>query len=69
MTDQIIDTGIRFRGHPVLFGPRAIDNKIADKLVLTQLDRFLRKTFPSLHFLVADGETYVKGALPPKEKD
>lgn len=69
MTDQIIDTGIRFRSHPVLFGPRVIDNKIADKLVLTQLNRFLRKTFPSLHFLVADGETYVRGALLPGEKE
>jgi len=67
MDDKIVDTGITFKGYPVLLGPRNIDHNKADKFVLTQLDRFLRKHFPSLYYLVANGKTFVRGALPLKE--
>ena len=65
---NIVDTGVTFKGHPVLLGPRIIDDKTADKLVLTQLDRFLRREFPYLELEIADSETFVKGASPPREK-
>ncbi len=45
MNDKIVDTGVRFKGYPVLLGPRDIDHKKADELVLTQLDRFLKSIF------------------------
>jgi len=62
-----VDTGLVFRGHPILLGPRHIDHVMADKLVLTQLDRFIRKQFPALiAFVASDDEAYVRGALPPK---
>lgn len=61
---NIVDTGVTFKGYPVLLGPRLIDDKTADKLVLTSLDRFLRCEFPYLDNMIAYGETFVKGALP-----
>lgn len=68
--DNIVDTGLRFRGHAVLLGPSLITGRAADKLALTRLDRFLRKHFP---FLIdfrrePSRETLVIGALPPKEE-
>lgn len=61
---NIVDTGVTFKGHPILLGPRRMDDKTADKLVLTSLDRFLRKEFPYLEFTIADGDTFIGGALP-----
>jgi hypothetical protein len=69
MMSGAIDTGVKFRGHPVLLGPRAIDGILPDKLVLTSLDRFLRKHFPDLDYSVACGKPIVTGALPPKPKE
>ena len=63
---NIVDTGVTFKGYPVLLGPRLVDDRTAGKLVLTSLDRFLRREFPYLEFTIADG-TFVKGAMPPKE--
>jgi hypothetical protein len=54
---NIIDTGVTFKGYPVLLGPRLVDDKAPDKLVLTSLDRFLRREFPYLEFIIAGGET------------
>jgi hypothetical protein len=71
MSDDIIDTGLRFKGHPVLLGPSPITGHKANKLTLTRLDRFLRKHFPFLIDFVGERkETLVNGAIPPKlEKD
>ena len=66
---NIVDTGVTFKGYPVLLGPRIIDDKTADKLVLTHLDRFLRREFPYLESMIADSETFVKGALPRELKE
>lgn len=39
---SIIDTGMRFKGHPILLGSTKLGHK-ADKLALTQLDKFLKQ--------------------------
>jgi len=67
--DNITDTGLRFKGHPVLLGPSPITNQAADKLTLTRLDRFLRKHFPFLLDFGQTKETLVIGAMPPKENE
>jgi len=64
---NIVDTGVTFKGYPVLLGPRIVDDKTADKLALTLLDRFLRREFPYLDSMIAGSDTFVKGALPRKE--
>ncbi len=65
--DNITDTGLKFKGHPVLLGPDPINGNAADKLTLTRLDRFLRKYFPFLLDFGPPRKTLVTGALPPKE--
>ena len=63
-----IDTGLRFMSYPILLGPRCIDHKMADKFVLTQLDRFVRKHFPALaEFAASEDGILVHGAVPLKE--
>ena len=69
MDDRIVDTGLTFKGHPVLLGPSAM-NRTADALVLTHLDRFLYKRCYTLYRLVCDIhglDTLVTGAVPRKE--
>jgi len=65
--DNITDTGLRFKGHPILLGPSPITNQTADRLTLTRLDRFLRKHFPFLLGFRQTKEILVMGAVPPKE--
>lgn len=63
-----VDTGLTFRGYPIWLGPRDIDQKLPDKLVLTQLDRFVREHFPALaKLIVSDDGTIVRGAIPLKK--
>lgn len=65
--DNVTDTGLRFKGHPVLLGPSPITGSKADRMTLTRLDRLLRKHFP---FLIDFGplkNVLVNGASPPKE--
>jgi len=59
-----VDTGLVFKGHSILLGPRHSDHRMVDKLVLTQLDRFIREYFP----ILSDNEVFVKGALSLKSK-
>lgn len=47
MDNKIIDTGLMFNGHPILFGPRKIDGRVADKYTLVRLDGFLKKHLPN----------------------
>ncbi len=65
---NIVDTGVTFKGYPVLLGPRLVDDRTPDKLVLTSLDRFLRKEFPYLDEMIAGNDTFVKGALSRKSE-
>lgn len=65
---SIVNTGVCFKGYPVLLGPRNLNGYKPDKIVLTHLDRFLREHFPALDFLVPDGQPFVDGATPPKPK-
>jgi len=61
----IVDTGVRFKGHPVLLGSTKSGRK-ADKLVLTRLDRFLKRHLPEdIIESIEDPATgtIVKGAL------
>ena len=64
---NMVDTGLRFSGHPIFLGPLPNGHK-ADKIVLTRLDRFLRKHFPFLINFGEQKETLVNGANPPKSK-
>ena len=60
----IIDTGLRFAGHPIMFGSDCCGHP-ADKLVLTKLDRFLKCNLSdSLVEMITDHSTglIVKGA-------
>ncbi|MEE8207894.1 MAG: hypothetical protein V3T88_02920, partial [Nitrosomonadaceae bacterium] len=56
------NTGVKFRGHPVLLGPRTSDGRLPDRLILTSLDRFLKRHFPELSSTVEYGEPIVIGA-------
>ncbi|KKN45289.1 hypothetical protein LCGC14_0684420 [marine sediment metagenome] len=67
--DNITDTGLRFKGHPVLLGPSPISGGKADKMTLTRLDRFLRKHFPFLLDFGEQRETLVNGATSLKSKE
>ena len=67
----VVDTGLRFRGHSILLGSDTL-HRSADKCVLTQLDRFLRKNLPKQ--LIETLTNYstgvlVKGAIPLKPKE
>ena len=62
---SVVNTGVVFRGHPVLLGPRNLDGHRPDQLTLTRLDRFLRKHFPGFAGAIADNETLVDAATPP----
>ena len=62
---NMVDTGLRFSGHPIFLGPLPNGHK-ADKIVLTRLDRFLRKHFPFLINFGEQKETLVNGAIPLK---
>lgn len=66
----VVDTGLRFRGHPILLGSDTL-HRSADKCVLTQLDRFLRKNLSKqlIETLVNHSTgILVKGAIPPKSQ-
>jgi hypothetical protein len=67
--DNMVDTGLRFRGYPIFFGPSPITGHKVDKLTLTRLDRFLRKHFSFLINFGEQKETLVNGAIPPKLKE
>ena len=67
-TDNIVDTGLRFKGYPILFGPSPITGYKVDKLTLTRLDRFLRKHFPFLIDFGEQRETLVNGAIPLSQR-
>lgn len=64
----VVDTGLRFKGHPILLGSDT-RHRSADKCVLTHLDRFLRKNLPKqLIEMLINYSTgvLVEGAIPPK---
>ena len=64
--NNITNTGLMFRGHSVLLGP-SIFNRKADKLVLTNLDRYIKKHDPHLYKMITDTnghDTLVDGAVP-----
>lgn len=72
MDENIVDTGLKFKGYAFLLGPSPTGKK-PDVLALTQLDRFLKKKFPELKFWRKDDEGFaegcvVKGALPEKKE-
>ena len=63
----IVDTGLTFKGHPVLLGPSNPLGRTADSLVLTLLDRYIFKHEPSLYEMVCENtgkSTLVDGAIP-----
>ncbi|KKN68788.1 hypothetical protein LCGC14_0448080 [marine sediment metagenome] len=67
----VIDTGLRFRGHPILLGSDTL-HRSADKCVLTHLDRFLRKNLSKqLIEMLINYSTgvLVEGAIPPKSEE
>ena len=66
---NVTDTGLKFKGYPVLLGPNPITGCKADKLTLTRLDRFLRKHFPFLINFGEQKETLVNGAIPLKSEE
>jgi hypothetical protein len=65
--DGTVDTGLVFRGYPVLLGRRSRDSMMADGITLTFLDRFLKKHLPpSLidDYPIRYDRYMVKGAKP-----
>jgi len=67
----VVDTGLRFKGHPILLGSDTL-HRSADKCVLTQLDRFLRKNLSKqlIEMLINHSTgVLVEGAIPLKPKE
>lgn len=64
MDENIVETGLHVRGHPLLLGPRP-DGKKADKRILTELDRFLTHNYrEELYWPIRESKdgVIVKGA-------
>ena len=68
---SMVDTGLRFRGCPVFLGANCL-GQTPDRLVLTQLDRFLKNNlseqFIEILLNYSTG-TLVRGAIPEGEKN
>ena len=64
----IVDTGLRFKGHPIMFGSDRL-GRPADKLLLTRLDRFLKCNLPdNIVEIITDHSTglIIEGAVEEK---
>ncbi len=62
----IVDTGLRFAGHPIMFGSDCC-GRPANKLLLTRLDRFLKCNLPDgIVEVITNHSTglIIEGAVP-----
>ena len=59
MDENIVDTGLTFKGHPILLGSRKNGRK-CDELVLMSLERFIEKHFPVYADAVFFGRAFVE---------
>ena len=61
---KLVYTGLSFKGHKVFLAPTST-GKQADKLVLTQLDKFIKSNMPLIYEIIRDETTgtAVEGAL------
>jgi hypothetical protein len=64
---DFVDTGLTFKGYPVLLGARKVSPQLADILILTSLDRYLFISCQSIYegyCSLHSRKTMVEGVMP-----